>query len=430
LFTFTTKSRGNRSEAGEEKTNANTNEYSQKNQVSVSLSDVLRKFHGHLPLAGDPPNALLSLPDAHLSYLIAAIRNTPRSPPNLSPDGWHRFILLLQPHSIVPLIAFHIQTWPEECQPPQEIMEYLNRIFLGAAARNLLAGRQIQQVVDALNDAGIPVILLKGHALARAVYSDPALRQSSDIDLLVQPHNVPVSEEILEKLGYVCHAKIFHTSPYADHDEIFSLPGKGLNIELHWTADYAYNLFPEGWLDAAFLRRIPIKSGDLSCDTFSHTDHLLYLAFHDVFHHRSMRLDWIYDISLLMAHLKKVDDWNELGKQSVVHHLRLPMELSLTAASLWTGCELPDGVGNFSLWPVPTDRELRLFQYSSAIQTSIYSRKYLIFQGLPGIREKFWYGWHFILPPTPIMNEYRRSPSAADIPIAHLRRWFSILKPR
>ena len=395
-----------------------------------SLPSALRKFHTKLPLAGDPPNGLLSLSDDLLNYLIAAIRNTPCPPPDHSPDEWHHFISLLRPHWILPLITFHVRTWPEECQPPQEIMEYLNRIFLMAAARNLLAGRQIQSVTNALKDAGIPVILLKGHALARTVYPDPAIRQSSDIDLLVQPRNIPAAEDVLEKLGYVCPAKTFHISQHYLNHEIFSLPGKGLHIELHWATDYAYNLFPEGWLDDAFSRRIPIRSGILSCDTFSHPDHLLYLAFHNVFQHWSLRLDWVFDISRIMGELTTPDDWKELGRQSVEHHIRIPMELSLTAASLWTGCRLPVGVGDFSTWPVPHEREFRLLKYSAAHHKSLYSCVYLIMQGQHGIIGKLRYGGQFILPPTTLLNEYRRSPSPVDIPLAHLRRWFSIVKYR
>jgi len=53
------------------------NPFLKNNPEPVALPDALRKFHKELPLAGDPPNALLSLSDAHLTYLIAAIRNTP-----------------------------------------------------------------------------------------------------------------------------------------------------------------------------------------------------------------------------------------------------------------------------------------------------------------------------------------------------------------
>jgi hypothetical protein len=49
-------------------------------------------------------------------------------------------------------------------------------------------------------------------------------------------------------------------------------------------------------------------------------------------------------------------------------------------------------------------------------------------QGQPGIREKLRYGWRFVLPPLSLLTEYRKSSSPADIPLAYLRRWFSILK--
>jgi hypothetical protein len=394
----------------------------------VSLPEEIRGFHKELPLAGDPPNALLSLSDDLILYLIAVLRNTPRSPPVLSPDDWQNFLALLRPHMIFPLIAFHVRTWPEECRPPREIMEYLNRVLLLAAARNLRAGRQIQSVTRALEEAGIPVILLKGHALARTVYPDPALRQSSDIDLLVQPHNIPASEEVLERLGYACPAKTFYLSQYEHHHEIFSPPGKGLHIELHWVTDNAFDLFPDGWLDGAFSRRIPLNSGDVSCYTLSHADHLLFLAFHHVFQHWSMRLDWVYDISCIMREFTTPDDWKELGQQSVDLHIRIPMELSLTAASLWTGCLLPEGVDDFSMWPAPCERELRLLKYSKTRHTSLYSYVYLMMQGQPGIYEKLRFGWHFFLPPAHLLTGYRKSTSPSDIPLAHLRRWFSILK--
>jgi len=39
------------------------------------------------------------------------------------------------------------------------------------------------------------------------VYRDPTIQQSDDINLLVQPHNIPEYEAVLEKLGYVYPAK-------------------------------------------------------------------------------------------------------------------------------------------------------------------------------------------------------------------------------
>ena len=160
----------------------------------ATLPARLREFHERLPVAGDPLNGLLSLPDDRLLYLAAILRDTPVPAPALSLDYWREFRDLLVPHGVFPLLAYRLRAWPEDCRPPEEVMAWLNRVYLYAAARTMRAGRQIQTVVDALEGAGIPSVLLKGPALARTVYPDPALRQSVDIDLLVRPGDVLAAE--------------------------------------------------------------------------------------------------------------------------------------------------------------------------------------------------------------------------------------------
>jgi len=148
-----------------------------------SLPSRLREFHERLPLAGTPPNALLSLPDDRILYLAAVLRDTPVPAPALSLDEWREFLDLLKPHGVFPLLAYRLRAWPADCRPPAEVKAWLNRVFLNSATRSMRAGRQIQEVVDALEEAGIPSVLLKGPALARTVYPDPALRQSSTFPL-------------------------------------------------------------------------------------------------------------------------------------------------------------------------------------------------------------------------------------------------------
>ncbi len=110
-----------------------------------SLPACLREFHQRLPLAGDPPNAVLSLPDDRLLYLVAILRDTPQQPPVLDPEEWQAFLDLLRPHGVFPLLAYRLRSWPENCRPPLEVVAYLDRLFLYAAARSMRAGRQRQQ---------------------------------------------------------------------------------------------------------------------------------------------------------------------------------------------------------------------------------------------------------------------------------------------
>jgi len=86
--------------------------------VDPSLPSRLREFHERLPLAGDPPNAVLALPDARLLYLVALLRDTPQQPPAMS---------------------------PADCRPPGDVTAWLDRVFLYAAARSKRAGLACQQ---------------------------------------------------------------------------------------------------------------------------------------------------------------------------------------------------------------------------------------------------------------------------------------------
>ena len=87
-----------------------------------SLPARLREFHARLPLAGDPPNAVLALPDDRLLYLVAILRDTPQPAPALSPEEWQAFFDLLRPHGVYPLMAYRVRAWPEDCRPSADCL--------------------------------------------------------------------------------------------------------------------------------------------------------------------------------------------------------------------------------------------------------------------------------------------------------------------
>ncbi len=91
--------------------------------VDPSLPSRLRKFHERLPLADDPRNALLSLPDDRILYLVAILRDTPAPAPVLPAEEWRAFPDLLRPHGVHALVAYTLRAWPADCRPPAEVME-------------------------------------------------------------------------------------------------------------------------------------------------------------------------------------------------------------------------------------------------------------------------------------------------------------------
>ncbi|NMB79962.1 MAG: nucleotidyltransferase family protein [Methanomicrobiales archaeon] len=389
----------------------------------IPQAAVFRQFHADQPLTGDPDHALLDLPEELFLWFAAAVRNEPRQAPDLPPGEWQAGIHALSSHGILPLIAWNQDSWPVDCRPPEEIRAGLSRTLVSAGARGLRAGRQIGDVTSALEDAGIPVLLMKGPALARTVYPDPALRISSDIDLLVRPDDIARCEPVFERLGYECPEHSYRLEPCGRHHQVFFPAGNASPVELHWVADSGYRMFRPCWLDTAFERAIRICSEDLSCSTLHPVDHLTVLAYHHVFQHQNLRLDWITDIAFLMQALGVPAGWEELRASSAGNHIRIPLEVALSAAALWTGVKIPEPFHDMTRWPPATAREQTLWRHAKTRQTQIHSELYLALQGLPTLGEKVRFCGRYILPPAGMMHYYRKSDAWFDLPLAYLRRW-------
>src|SRR5436190_9290589 len=73
---------------------------------------------------------------------------------------------------------------------------------LGFAARALALDRVAAEVASALEDIGVPAIVLKGPALIGWLYRDGSPRLYGDIDLLVPPGEVQRSQDVLGTLGF------------------------------------------------------------------------------------------------------------------------------------------------------------------------------------------------------------------------------------
>ncbi|HUT38323.1 MAG TPA: nucleotidyltransferase family protein [Methanoregula sp.] len=395
-----------------------------------SLLPTLRQWHAVHPLAGNPPNALLSVPDDLLRYVIGAVRNIPCSPPVCSPETWDQCISSLHSHRIIPLMASHVLSWPEECRPPEKILSFFEHSLLSGAARNLLMAQQIDKVLTAFQEAGIPVLLIKGPALGRTVYPDPALRQSSDIDLLIRPEDFLSCEKIMERLGYFSHVRTYDISRYAFHHQEFLPKKKGALVEIHWMLDFGFGYFPKNVMDTFFARKIHVQSKDLAFDTLHPADHLQFLIFHNVIHHIHRRLDWIMDVARLTQNFSVPGDWDVFKTSSVAHHIRIPAEIAIKEALLWSGDTLPAGISDFATWPAPSAREERLWKYAKVQSVSPRAHLFLLLYGLPGYEEKLKCCGRFILPPPHLMASYRRSKTRWDPALAHLRRWCSIVHYR
>jgi hypothetical protein len=116
-----------------------------------------------------------------------------------------------------------------------ELASRLEDIYFSAVARNTLRFHELSQILDRFRVANIPVVLLKGAALAEGTYDGFAHRTMGDVDLWLRDADMLEAVAIMQELGFQMGAK--DNRPLALR--LLSLGetqfyGWGL-VELHWS---------------------------------------------------------------------------------------------------------------------------------------------------------------------------------------------------
>jgi Uncharacterised nucleotidyltransferase len=121
----------------------------------------------------------------------------------------------------------------------RQLDEFVDRAR-GLSHQALLDAAAVE-VLDAFEAAGVQPLLLKGPALARALYTPGEYRGYSDVDLLVSPADLPRARRALTGAGYNHAEEVFGIDDMGEilHAETWSRgvdagPGGPLLVDLHW----------------------------------------------------------------------------------------------------------------------------------------------------------------------------------------------------
>lgn len=175
---------------------------------------------------------------------------------------------------------------------------YLNNILFAAAGGTL----------EALHDAGMKTLVLKGAPLAILRYRSSGLRPMADVDVLVPSDRVLEAIRVLRELGWY---PIDHPDPERRLDlvsaENFSR-ADGAAIDLHWNALAQPFKDDDLWAAAVELEiaGVPTRA---PCST----DQLLIAIVHGLLHDQfGGSLRWIPDSAVLLSSSHVEIDWERL----------------------------------------------------------------------------------------------------------------------
>jgi hypothetical protein len=231
--------------------------------------------------------------------------------PRAEAVDWEAFADLVERHRVTALVQR--SRWPEAHGAPDWLRE---RAAAGARRTALGALRHVanlRETLAALETAEIPVVVLKGAALAADAYGDVGARDPGDLDLLVPPERLEPAGRALAASGLEWRGWGASWRPDADGTDGLSalahadrLPmlkhaefsGRGVFVELHWQLAGNRHLLPlrSEWLETP--RRVHASGIEIPALP------LMAAWWHALVHgsgHLWMRLKWLADVAG-MAH--------------------------------------------------------------------------------------------------------------------------------
>lgn len=209
---------------------------------------------------------------------------------------------------------------------------------------------EIERVLQALTQAGVDFIWMKGAALAFAVYPSPACRGRGDLDLWIQPEQAALAVTILQSMDYRVDAKDQRPQALAllvGGELQLTKRGAPLElIELQWPALRGEWLRRTAAVDHAGIwqRRASLAVADHSYPTMTPEDALIHLCVHQAISHQ-FSAPWLrnlLDIHLLVA--TQPMDWLLITARAADWRLATVTWTVLTLAQRRLGTAVPAAV--------------------------------------------------------------------------------------
>jgi Uncharacterised nucleotidyltransferase len=217
---------------------------------------------------------------------------------------WNRFLALANRNCVTPMVGARLAV-EGAADLPRPVARVLRLSYEVNALRcNHRAGCAVE-VVDSFSASGVPVIAIKGPALAIAAYGDVAMRVFGDLDFMVRRSDLPRAAEALGGVGYSSasyHAAAVDSGFFSDVALDFSRDDSV--VDLHWRLSPGYFPFaPEG--EQVWDRTAEIELLGRRVRVLGPADSILFQACHGS-KHGWMTLAQICDFARLLATAKPV----------------------------------------------------------------------------------------------------------------------------
>jgi Uncharacterised nucleotidyltransferase len=217
-------------------------------------------------------------------------------------DDWDSFVRLASRHRVIGFVGDALGGIVDL---PTPAADELTRRKAQIARQNFRFAAELARLQNAFDAAQLPVLVLKGLALAKLAFGDYQLKQARDLDLLVPLASVERAVLLLEQVGYILdfparrlsQADLDALPRYSKEIGLFH-PQRRFHVELHWRLAYNLELLKD--VDAFSRPQKVALSSAINVFTLPSNDLVAYLCVHGAYHGWS-RLKWLADLNALIA---------------------------------------------------------------------------------------------------------------------------------
>jgi hypothetical protein len=196
---------------------------------------------------------------------------------------WQKVIRMAMRHRVLPILYQQLGSGDGV---PDSVREKLRDLYSSNAARNMARSAELMNLLRTFDSHGLSVMCFRGPVLAETLYGDIALRQFSDLDLLVRPNDVASVSKILAATGYDPHFRLNERQQQAlirfRTERGFIRSADRLAVDVHWRLLPMPFAFEDD--DVLWSRSVRTAIQGVELPTLDDEDMVLFLCIHGAKH--------------------------------------------------------------------------------------------------------------------------------------------------
>lgn len=347
-------------------------------------------------------------------------------PPD-NPQDWETILPVARMHNVLPLLHKKVGGNPSVPAPTRDM---LRREYMRCAARATLMQRELAKLLAQFSAAGADVILLKGSALAAAIYPDPAVRPMSDVDVLIARDQLEPALACARAAGFMPNRDEAHagdTQEFENEYAVVNLATAIGMIEFHWSLFNSTHHQNKVGMDWFWQTAVPITLNKTPAKMLGPEAQLLHLCSHLMLHHHGEGLLWWNDIFEVLNTLSGQINWPLALAKAQEFDLVLPVRhVVLHLADGW-GAPVPAAAREALAQAQASPREAQVYGWLTSPAPPA-SRLAADLSGLPTWNARVRFALNNLFPSPRYMRRRYAIKHPALVPLAYPYRWFIGIK--